>query len=111
MAVAEDQACSSASHVAGVRFALRRSMQDAMTKSTRDTPPTKVDGIENPPGGAGREADAVPRDAATQSFIRGVVERGEAGHYDADGKLPQQYKYAVIGTHSDGLPILKRVRT
>ena len=82
-----------------------------MTKSTRGATPTQADGVEGPPGGAERETDVAPRDAATQSFIRGIVERGEAGHYDADGKLPQQYKYAVIGTHSDGLPILKRVRT
>jgi len=82
-----------------------------MTKSPRGAAPTNADGVEGPPGAPEREADVAPRDAATQSFIRGIVERGEAGHYDADGKLPQQYKYAVIGTHSDGLPILKRVRT
>jgi hypothetical protein len=66
---------------------------------------------ENPPAGPGREPETAPRDAATQSFIRGIVERGEAGHYDSDGKLPQPYKYAIIGIHPDGLPILKRVRT
>ena len=82
-----------------------------MTKSPRGAAPTKADGVEDPPGGTERETDVAPRDAATQSFIRGIVERGEAGPYDSDGKLPQQYKYAVIGTHPDGLPILKRVRT
>ncbi len=57
------------------------------------------------------QADPAPRDAATQSFIRGIMERGEAGHCDPDGKLPLPYKYAITGMHADGLPILKRVRT
>ena len=73
---------------------------------------TAADSDETKPSAAGAEqqTDVAPRDAATQSFIRGVVERGEAGHYDADGKLPVQFKYAIIGIHPDGLPIIKRVR-
>ena len=80
-----------------------------MIKSGRG--PTPTDSEQNP-----RPSDVEPqalgvgaRDAATQSFIRGVVERGEAGHCEADGKLPLPYKYAIIGSHPDGLPIIKRV--
>jgi hypothetical protein len=79
-----------------------------MTKSVRGTTSTNRDGCASRPE---QQTDIAPRDAATQGFIRGVIERGEAAHYDADGKLPLQYKYAIVGIHPDGLPILKRVRT
>jgi len=85
-----------------------------MTKSVRDAMPGKADSKAATKGdgpGAEPPSDVAPRDAATQSFIRGILARGEAGHYDPDGKLPLAYKYAVIGTHADGLPILERVRT
>jgi hypothetical protein len=83
----------------------------AMTKSVRDTTSTNKDGAESRASGAEQQRDVAPRDAATQSFICGVVERGEAGYCDAHGKLPLPYKYAILGIHPDGLPILKRVRT
>lgn len=75
-----------------------------------DTPADANRNKAQPPDDAQQTPDAAPRDAATLSFIRGVIERGEAGHYDADGKLPLPYKYAIIGIHPDGLPIIKRVR-
>jgi len=82
-----------------------------MIKPGRGPTATDSDETKPSPSGVEQQTDAAPRDAATQSFIRGVIERGEAGHYDADGKLPLRYKYAIVGTHSDGLPIIKRVRT
>jgi hypothetical protein len=82
-----------------------------MTKSVRGTTSTNTDRAESLPSGAEQQKDVAPRDAATQSFIRSVVARGEAGHYDADGKLPLPYKYAILGIHPDGLPVLKRIRT
>jgi hypothetical protein len=82
-----------------------------MTKSVRGRTSTNTDRAESRASGAQQQTDVAPRDAATQSFIRSVIERGEAGHYDAVGKLPLPYKYAIVGTHPDGLPILKRVRT
>ena len=45
-----------------------------------------------------------------QSFIRGVMARGEAGYRIADGTLPLPFKFAISGIHTDGLPILERVR-
>jgi hypothetical protein len=82
-----------------------------MTKSVRGTTSTSTDRADSHASRPEQQTDVAPRDAATQSFIRGVIERGEAAHYDADGKLPLPYKYAIVGIHSDGLPILKRVRT
>jgi hypothetical protein len=82
-----------------------------MTKSVRGTTSTSTDRAESLASGAEEQTDVAPRDAATQSFIRGVIERGEAGHYDAEGNLPLPYKYAIVGTHPDRLPILKRIRT
>jgi hypothetical protein len=82
-----------------------------MTRSDRGPTATDPDRVQSDAGGAEQQTDVAPRDASTQSFVRSVIERGEAGHYDADGKLPLPYKYAIVGNHPDGLPILKRVRT
>ena len=82
-----------------------------MIKPGRGPTATDSDQTQPRPSIVEQQTDVAPRDAATQSFIRGVIERGEAGHYDADGKLPLRYKYAITGTHPDGLPIIKRVRT
>ena len=56
------------------------------------------------------ESPANKREEAEQSFIRGVLQRGEAGYRAADGSLPQPFKFAIVGQHADGLPVLERVR-
>ena len=88
-----------------------RKTQGFMIKQGRGPTATDADRDKPRPSGVEQEADVAPRHAAAQSFIRGVIDCGEAGHYDADGKLPLRFKYAIIGTHPDGLPIIKRVRT
>lgn len=70
------------------------------------------------PGGAGgpaapgpeAEADIVPHDEASRSFVEGLVARGQAARPDAQGKLPAQATHEIVGETEAGLPILRRRR-
>ncbi|WP_086998566.1 hypothetical protein [Rhizobium sullae] len=52
----------------------------------------------------------VPNDEPSKAFVRGLVERGEAVSPTPDGKLPPRATHVIVGTTSEGLPIVKRMR-
>ncbi len=53
----------------------------------------------------------VPKDPQSASFVRGLVERGEAIPA-AEGRaaLPPAVTHLIVGSTESGAPILKRVR-
>ena len=68
------------------------------------------------PKGAGgkppapQEGDIVPSDPGTASFVKGLVERGEAARPGPDGSLPPGATHEIVGETEAGLPILRRRR-
>lgn len=67
-------------------------------------------------GGARAPATAVPPsspvapDEASQSFVKGLVERGEAVVPDGSGALPSGATHEIVGTDPDGTAIVRRRR-
>jgi hypothetical protein len=47
---------------------------------------------------------------AEEAFIRGLIERGEAAHADAEGKLPPGATHEIVGVSESGVPIVVRRR-
>ena len=58
----------------------------------------------HPPGAV------VATDPQTESFVKGLVERGEAARADADGKLPPGATHEIVGETETGLPVVVRRR-
>jgi len=52
----------------------------------------------------------VASDPQTASFVKGLVDRGEAAKADADGKLPSGATHEIVGETETGLPIVVRRR-
>jgi len=52
----------------------------------------------------------VPKDAASVSFVKGLVARGQAARADGDGSLPPGATHEIVGETESGLPILRRRR-
>lgn len=52
----------------------------------------------------------IPKDAASESFVKGLVARGEAAHRNQDGTLPPGVTHEIVGQTDAGLPILRRER-
>jgi hypothetical protein len=52
----------------------------------------------------------VPKDAASVSFVKGLVARGQAARPDGDGSLPPGATHEIVGETESGLPILRRRR-
>jgi|tagenome__1003787_1003787.scaffolds.fasta_scaffold20768051_2 hypothetical protein len=68
---------------------------------------------EDKPESAGQEQSnnlIIPNDPQSESFIRGLIERGEATRSDASGELPKGATHEIVGETSDGKPILRRRR-
>lgn len=59
---------------------------------------------KHPPGAI------IASDPQTESFVKGLVDRGEAAKADADGKLPPGATHEIIGETATGLPIVIRRR-
>lgn len=49
-------------------------------------------------------------DPQTESFVKGLVDRGEAAKADAEGKLPPGATHEIVGHTETGLPIVVRRR-
>jgi len=52
----------------------------------------------------------VPNDAASVSFVKGLLARGQAARPDGDGSLPPGATHEIVGETESGLPILRRRR-
>jgi hypothetical protein len=52
----------------------------------------------------------VPKDAASMSFVKGLVARGQAVRPGKDGSLPSGATHEIVGETETGLPILRRRR-
>lgn len=52
----------------------------------------------------------VPKDAASTSFVKGLVARGQAARLAPDGSLPPGATHEIVGETETGLPILRRRR-
>jgi len=52
----------------------------------------------------------VPKDAASVSFVKGLVARGQAVSPNKDGSLPPGATHEIVGETETGLPILRRRR-
>ena len=52
----------------------------------------------------------VASDPQTESFVKGLVDRGEAAKADAEGKLPSGATHEIVGHTETGLPIVVRRR-
>jgi hypothetical protein len=52
----------------------------------------------------------VPKDAASASFVKGLVARGQAARPRKDGSLPPGATHEIVGVTATGLPILRRRR-
>jgi hypothetical protein len=48
----------------------------------------------------------VPDTPEKESFVRGLVDRGEASPADKEGKLPSGVTHEVVGHAPSGLPIV-----
>jgi len=47
---------------------------------------------------------------AEETFIRGLIERGEAAKVDENGNLPPGATHEIVGVSPSGLPIVVRRR-
>jgi hypothetical protein len=63
-----------------------------------------ADQKSHPPGAI------VASDPQTESFVKGLVDRGEAARPGADGKLPPGATHEIVGETETGLPIVIRRR-
>ena len=52
----------------------------------------------------------VASDPQTESFVKGLVDRGEAAKADGEGKLPPGATHEIVGHTEKGLPIVVRRR-
>lgn len=52
----------------------------------------------------------VPKDAASESFVKGLLARGQAVRPNKDGSLPPGATHEIVGETEAGLPILRRRR-
>ena len=52
----------------------------------------------------------VPKDRETQSFVMGLVARGQAVRANKDGSLPPGATHEIVGETDKGMPILRRRR-
>jgi hypothetical protein len=52
----------------------------------------------------------VPKDAASTSFVKGLIARGQAARPGKDGSLPPGATHEIVGETAAGLPILRRRR-
>jgi hypothetical protein len=52
----------------------------------------------------------VPKDAASVSFVKGLVARGQAVRPNKDGSLPPGATHEIVGETEGGFPILRRQR-
>jgi hypothetical protein len=52
----------------------------------------------------------VPKDAASVSFVKGMLGRGQAARANSDGSLPPGATHEVVGETEASLPILRRRR-
>ena len=59
---------------------------------------------KHPPGAI------VASDPETESFVKGLVDRGEAAKADANGKLPPGATHEIVGETETGLPVVVRRR-
>ena len=69
--------------------------------------------IEDSSGSGGyspSDDDVVPTDAASLSFVNGLIARGQAARPDASGVLPPRATHEIVGETVDGWPILRRRR-
>ena len=48
----------------------------------------------------------VPNTREKASFVRGLVDRGEASWVDKEGKLPSGVTHEIVGHARSGLPIV-----
>jgi len=48
----------------------------------------------------------VPDTPERESFVRGLLERGEAGRADEEGQLPPGVTHEIVGHAPCGLPIV-----
>jgi hypothetical protein len=48
----------------------------------------------------------IPDTPEKESFVRGLVDRGEASRADKEGKLPSGVTHEVVGHAPSGLPIV-----
>jgi hypothetical protein len=65
---------------------------------------------KSPGGRTPSNDDIVPTDAASISFVRGLVARGQAVRADASGNLPPGATHEIVGETQEGVPILRRRR-
>jgi hypothetical protein len=52
----------------------------------------------------------VPKDPASESFVKGLLARGQAARLDKNGVLPPGATHEIVGETESGLPILRRRR-
>jgi len=77
---------------------------------------TKPRARKPPRTGKGPDASAlpegaiVPDDPAKESFVRALVERGEAATAGPSGKLPPGATHEIVGVTASGAPIVVRRR-
>lgn len=52
----------------------------------------------------------VPDNPQAEAFVRGLVDRGQAGKRDQNGQLQPGVTHEIMGTVPSGLPIVREVR-
>jgi hypothetical protein len=63
------------------------------------------------PLGTPQDADViVPNDQDSASYVKGLVERGEAVRLEPGTALPPKATHEIIGETEAGLPIVRRKR-
>jgi hypothetical protein len=58
----------------------------------------------------GKDDLIVPHDPQSESFVKGLVARGEAARPGKDGSLPSGATHEIVGETETGAPILRRRR-
>jgi hypothetical protein len=52
----------------------------------------------------------IPDNPEAEAFVRGLVERGQAGRRDQAGQLQPGVTHEILGTVPNGLPIVREIR-
>lgn len=52
----------------------------------------------------------VPDNPEAEAFVRGLIERGQAGRRDPNGQLQPGVTHEILGQGPNGLPIVREVR-
>lgn len=52
----------------------------------------------------------IPDNPQAEAFVRGLVERGQAGRRDGNGQLQPGVTHEIVGAGPKGLPIVREVR-